>query len=89
MLEQNKKIILKSFVLAFANCYVMLYNCYEMLKICRDWFGKSLSTVVFIGNIAVTVPHPCLLLFCLTIMKSIYSPVLSPFFFALRCAPGD
>ena len=74
MLEHNKKIILKSFVLAFINCYV-INNCYvriEMLKIYRDWFGKSVSTVVFIGNIAVTVPHPYLLLiFCLTTIKPI------------------
>ena len=68
MLEHNKKIILKSFVLAFINCYVRI----EMLKIYRDWFGKSVSTVVFIGNIAVTVPHPYLLLiFCLTTIKPI------------------
>ena len=74
MLENNKKISLKSFVLAFVNCYV-INDCYvgiEMLKIHRDWFGKSFSTAVFIGNIAVTVPQPCfLLIFCLTTIKSI------------------
>ena len=43
-----------------------------MLKIRRDWFGKSFGTVVFIGNIAVTVPLPCLLsMFCLTTTKSV------------------
>ena len=43
-----------------------------MLKIYRDWFGKSFSNVVIIGNIAVTVSHPCfLLIFCLTTVKSI------------------
>ena len=67
MLEYNK-IILKYCVLAFVNCYVSI----EMLTIYRDWFGKSFSTVVFIGNIAVTVTHPCLLLiFCFTTIKSI------------------
>ena len=67
MLEYNK-IILKSCVLAFVNCYVGT----EMLKIYRDWFDKSFSTVVFNGNVAVTVPHPCLLLiFCFTTIKSI------------------
>ena len=75
MLKHNKKMILKYFVLAFVNCYV-INDCYvgiEMLKISRDWFGKSFSTVVFIGNIAVTVPHPCvLLIFCLTTIKSIF-----------------
>ena len=35
----------------------------EMLKIYRDWFGKSFSTVVFIGNIEVTVPHARLFYF--------------------------
>ena len=74
MFKHNKKMILKSFVLAFVDCYV-INDCYvgiEMLKIYRDRFGKSFSTVVFIGNIAVTVPHPCLLLiFCLTTIKSI------------------
>ena len=64
----------KSFVLAFVSCYV-INSCYvgiEMLKISRDRFGKSFGTVVFIGNLAVTVPHPCLLLiFCLTTIKSI------------------
>ena len=54
----------KSFVLAFVSCYVINNCCVgvEMLKIHRDWFGKSLTTVAFIGNIAVTVPHPCLIL---------------------------
>ena len=42
----------------------------EMLEICRDCFGKF-STVVFVGNIAVTVPHTCLLIFCLTSIRSI------------------
>ena len=42
------------------------------LKICRDWFGKLFNTVILVGNRAVTVPHPCLLLkFCLTTKKSV------------------
>ena len=43
MLKYNKKIILKSFVLAFVSCYV-INNCYvgiEMFKISRDRFGNG------------------------------------------------
>ena len=81
MLEHNKKIILKYFVLPFVNCYV-ISNCYvgiEMLMIYRDRFGKSFGTVEFIGNIAVTVATPMFVVDILFNNNKIYLKKLRTF----------
>ena len=51
--------------------YCYMYVGIEILKICRDWFYRLFSTVIVVafGNITVTVPYPCLLIFCLTTTK--------------------
>ena len=83
MLEHNKKIILKYFVLPFVNCYVTcISNCYvgiEMLMIYRDQFGKSFGTVEFIGNIAVTVATPMFVVDILFNNNKIYLKKLRTF----------